>query len=115
MKRCICVIALFLAISNTTNAQEKPVHFICKLENGNELQIKVDLTENYLQMYPLDQMKIEVSENEITHEIRLEGRLMASIKIDRYSLKISMFSALKTTSKDSGWTNGKCEIAKKLF
>ena len=115
MKRFIYVITLFCAITNITNAQEKIAHLNCKMENGNEWLIKVDLIENNLQMYPLDKFKIQISENEITHDIRIQEKLMASIRIDRFSLRISMFSALLKTDKDTGWTYGKCELAKKLF
>ena len=115
MKSFIYALPLFFAMTNITNAQEKPVHLICKMENGNEWHVKVDLTENYLQMYPLNKMEVEISENEIVYETRVDGRLLASLRIDRFSLKISMFSALLISNKDNGWTYGKCELSKKLF
>ena len=115
MRKFIYVLVLLFAATSTANAQEKSVNLICKMDNGNEWQVKVDLTEKSVQMYPLEKMKIEISENEISHETRMEGRLMAALKIDRFSLKISMFSALLKSNKDGGWTYGKCELAKKQF
>ena len=115
MRKFIYVLVLLFAAASTANAQEKSVNLICKMDNGNEWQVKVDLTEKSVQMYPLEKMKIEISENKITWENRFEGQLMSALKIDRFSLKISIFSALLETNKDSGWRYGKCEVAQKQF
>jgi len=115
MKQFICVLMLLFAAASGTKAQEKSMNLICKMDNGNDYQIKVDLTENSMQKYPLGKMKIEISENKITWETRFEGQLMSALNIDRFSLKISMFSALLETKKDSGWRYGKCEVATKQF
>jgi hypothetical protein len=116
----------FLHIS--ASAQNAPINLLCKMDNGVDLRLTIDLENKLmwntwlLELIPSQEKWkiVKISDSEIIAEYKpfgeskVEGaeRTYFRWNLERYTLKISEYGPLGF-GRMNNWRYGKCEILKK--
>lgn len=112
-------------------AQANPINLLCKMDNGVDLRLTIDLENKlmwntWLLEFNPSQEKwkiVKISDSEINAEFRpfseskVEGayKFYISWSIERFTLKISEYYSLLAFGRTSNWRYGKCEILKNNY
>ena len=116
----------FLHIS--ASAQTAPINLLCKMDNGVDLRLTIDLENKLmwntwlLELIPSQEKWkiVKISDSEINAEYKPFGeskvdgaeRTYFRWSLERYTLKISEYGPLGF-GRMNNWRYGKCEILKK--
>jgi hypothetical protein len=125
--RLLCSL-LFLFLQFKVSAQTAPINLLCKMDNGVDLRLTIDLDNKLmwntwlLELIPSQEKWkiVKISDSEINAEYKpfAESKVDGAEKnyfswnIERYTLKISEYGPLGF-GRTSNWRYGKCEILKK--
>ncbi len=127
---CIRLLYAFLFFFFQLNAlaQTPPINLLCKMDNGVDLRLTIDLDNKHmwntwlLELIPTQEKWkiVKITDSEIKAEYRPLGdskvdgaeRMFFSWSLERYTLKISEYGP-SGFGRTSNWRYGKCEILKK--